>query len=378
MKIPRPPLTKITLSVVLPVLNEEQVLPVLLARVTAAAQSLGIQHEVVFVNDGSKDGSAAVLDGFAVRNSVVRVIHLSRNFGHQAAVQAGLEHARGDLVWLMDSDLQDDPESLGRFIEQWQQGYDVVYAIRRDRKESLMKRALFAAFHRMLAAVASTPIPADAGNFSLMDARVVRQMVALSERDRYLPGLRAWVGFRQIGIEVRRGKRYDEQPRVSLRGLFRLAKTAIYSFSTLPLVLFHVLGLASMVTFAVLTAFSLYFRLFTDVTVPGWTSTVLIATFFGAINSLGISMLGEYVTRIYDQVRSRPIYLVGETRNMERAWESHALDSDASNAPVETALLQQASDCLADLRATVDGEFRRRASDRRIESSDSEEVYEGR
>ncbi len=312
----RPSLNDVLISAVLPVYNEAGVLRQLFRRVRDAIENSGAQQEIIFVDDGSTDGSADMLDDLAADHPQVRVLHLSRNFGHQAAVQAGLSHAQGDVVLLMDSDMQDAPEALPRFLLQWQAGYDVVYAIRRDRPESLWKRLLFRAFHRTLAAVADTTVPTDAGNFSLIDARVVDEIVRLGERDRYLPGLRSWVGFRQIGIEVRRLPRYDDRPRVSLAGLWRLAKTAVFSFSTFPLFLFSLIGYSALAVFVALGAYSIFCRLVTDLAVPGWASTMLVASFFGSLNALGISMLGEYVTRIYDQVRGRPLYLVDRTVNV--------------------------------------------------------------
>ncbi|MGD9644125.1 MAG: glycosyltransferase family 2 protein [Pirellulales bacterium] len=312
----RPVPAEITISVVLPVYNEEAVLVELHRRVRDTVAATGARPEIIFVNDGSRDGSAPILDDLAAAHECVRVLHLSRNFGHQSAVQAGLAHATGDVVLLMDSDMQDAPETLPRFLLQWQAGYDVVYAIRAQRQENWLKRCLFAAFHRTLALMADTNIPIDAGNFSLMDARVVREIVRLGERDRYLPGLRSWVGFRQIGIEVRRKARYDRKPRVSLRGLFRLAKTAIFSFSTFPLFVFSLIGYSALAVFLGLSGFSLFCRLFTSMAVPGWTSNVLVGSFFGALNALGISMLGAYVARIYDEVRGRPIYLVERGVNL--------------------------------------------------------------
>ncbi len=240
----------------------------------------------------------------------------ARNFGHQAAIHAGLCHARGDAVVLMDSDLQDSPEAIGRLVAEWATGYDVVYALRCDWPEAIWKRCLFAGFHRLLNRVAATPIPADAGNFSIIDARVVREIVTLSERDRYLPGLRSWVGFKQRGIEVRRDRRYDGRPRVALRGLWRLAKTAIFSFSSFPLTLFYIIGYSSLASFLALGSYALFCKTMTDLAIPGWTSNVLVASFFGAVNALGISILGEYVIRIYDQVRGRPLFVVNQTRNM--------------------------------------------------------------
>jgi polyisoprenyl-phosphate glycosyltransferase len=313
---PRPARHETLVSVVLPVYNEVEVLKPLLGQVRQTLADCCVRSEIVFVDDGSTDGSARILDQLAAGYPEVRVIHFSRNFGHQAAVQAGLRHARGHAVVLMDSDLQDAPSAIGRFLECWRDGYDVVYAVRVRRKEQAWKRALFGMFHRLMASVATTPIPAEAGNFSLIDARAVRQIVTLAERDRYLPGLRSWVGFRQTGIEVERNARYDAKPRVSLRGLMRLAKTAIFSFSSLPLTIFYFIACAAMTMFLVLGGFSLYCRLFTGLAVPGWTSYILSASFFGALNALGISMLGEYVVRIYDQVRARPFYLIDRTVNI--------------------------------------------------------------
>ncbi|MFH1923354.1 MAG: glycosyltransferase family 2 protein, partial [Planctomycetota bacterium] len=296
---------QVLLSVVLPVYNEQDVLATLLGELTESLSECDVDHEILFVNDGSSDASPEILDRLAAESASVRVIHLVRNFGHQAAVQAGLAHARGDAVVLMDSDMQDSPQAIPRLVERWRSGYDVVYAIRTQRKEGPLKRFLFAAFHRLLARVASVRIPADAGIFGLVDRRVVRELIALTERDRYFPGLRSWVGFRQTGVEVERGARYDDRPRVSLLGLVRLAKTAVFSFSSLPLTVFYVIGGLAAVVFVVLGSYSLFAKLFTDLASPGWTSHILTGSFFGALNALGICILGEYVVRIYDQVRAR-------------------------------------------------------------------------
>ncbi len=309
----RPALRDTLISVVLPVYNEAGVLEELCRRISQAVAECGTQLEIVFVNDGSTDASPQILDLLAQRNSNVRVVHFSRNFGHQAAVQAGLAEARGHAIVLMDSDLQDAPEALGRLIAEWVCGYDVIYALRRERPEAWWKRCLFSAFHRLLAGIATTPIPTDAGNFSLIDGRVAKQIVALAERDRYLPGLRSWVGFKQRGIEVRRNPRYDGKPRVSLGGLWRLAKTAIFSFSSFPLTAFYLIGYSALGVFLALGGYSLFCKFVLAVAIPGWTSNVLVASFFGAVNAMGISILGEYVIRIYDQVRSRPLYVVDRT-----------------------------------------------------------------
>ncbi len=340
----RPQLNDVLISAVLPVYNEAAVIPELFRRVRNALQSSGAQQEILFVDDGSTDGSGELLDELASDHEQVRVLHLSRNFGHQAAVQAGLAYASGDVILLMDSDMQDAPEALERMLLQWQAGYDVVYAVRRERPEQLWKRALFAGFHRFLSAIANPAVPTGAGNFSLIDARVVDEILRLGERDRYLPGLRAWVGFKQIGINVRRLPRYDNQPRVSLRGLWRLAKTAIFSFSTFPLFIFTVIGYLALSVFVGLACFALFCRLFTSLAIPGWTSEMLTASFFGAVNALGISMLGEYVVRIYDQVRGRPLYLVDRAVNLSHARQAHNPLSLAEKDQAYAQLLRDAEE----------------------------------
>lgn len=365
----RPAISETLLSVVLPVFNEAQALDSLLGGVIDSLTALGSAHEVIFVNDGSTDDSGEILDRLAEKHAIVRVIHLSRNFGHQAAVQAGLAHARGHAVVLMDSDLQDSPEAIGRFVAQWRAGYDVVYAVRTDRKEKCVKRFLFASFHWLMARVASVPIPADAGNFGLVDRRVADEIIRLRERDRYFPGLRGWVGFRQKGIQVERKARYDDHPRVSIGGLFRLAKTAIFSFSWLPLAVFYLIGGLAALVFLALGGYSLYCKLFTDLTLSGWTLHLLVGSFFGAVNALGICILGEYLARIYDQVRDRPLYVVERAVNLaeedERGPGSNAEQKTGPGArtrPLEeldarcNQLLDRADDLLIDAEIPASGQ----------------------
>ena len=316
---PRRPLPDALISIVLPVYNEAAVLDRLTEQLTDALSGIGCRYELVFVNDGSTDGSSQRLDDLAAVNSRIRVLHLSRNFGHQAALHAGLSHARGDAVVVMDSDLQDDPDAVRRFIREWQAGFDVVYAVRSERKENLIKRGLFRAFYRVLNGIAHTRIPMDAGNFGLVDRRVAEEIAALIDRDRYFPGLRSWVGFRQTGVPVARGRRYDDCPRVSIRGLFRLAKSAIFSFSSVPLSIFYLIAGLSLTACTGVAAFALYHKLFTGLAIPGWASTTMIGSFFGALNALGIGILGEYAIRIYDQVRARPHYIIARSAEARNA-----------------------------------------------------------
>lgn len=302
--------TAACISIVLPVFNECTIIRRLTKRICDVMSTTAYSFEVIYVNDGSTDRSAAVLDDVASVIPAVGVVHLSRNFGHQAAVHAGLSHARGNAVIVMDSDLQDAPEAIPAFLEEWERGFDVVYAERFNRKEAIWKRFLFFSFYRVLNTIANTTIPQDAGNFGLLDRRVVDTLLALPECDRYFPGLRHWVGFHQTGIPVERNARYDDKARVSLGGLFRLAKTAIFSFSAFPLTLFSVIAALSATVCAGSVGFVLYHKIVTGLAIPGWASVMTTASFFGALNAMGISVLGEYVIRIYDQVRQRPIHLV--------------------------------------------------------------------
>jgi glycosyltransferase involved in cell wall biosynthesis len=332
---PRRSLEYSLVSVVLPLYNEAAVLDRLHRLVSEALDTCGCRHEIVFVNDGSTDGSDEILDQLAAEDPAVRVLHLSRNFGHQAAVQAGLTHARGDAVIVMDSDLQDDPRSLPSLLSAWQVGYDVVYAVRYGRKENVVKRALSYAFYRVLNLVSKTPLPEDAGNFGLIDRRVVDCILRMPEADRYFSGLRGWVGFRQTGMPVERLARHDAKPRVSFLGLLRLAKTAMISFSTVPLGLFYAIAAVSLLVCLLFCSYTLFFKLFTDQAVLGWTSTVIVGSFFGALNALGIGVLGEYVVRIYDQVRGRPKFIVARETKTE-TWEEPTFPAAAAVEDVST------------------------------------------
>jgi dolichol-phosphate mannosyltransferase len=309
--------TRQLLTAVLPVFNEARILPELVSALENAFATLDppMDYEIIFVNDGSRDGSAEVLDNLAAQRPHVKVVHLSRNFGHQPAVHAGLHYGAGDVFVVMDSDMQDLPSAIPQLLAKWREGYDVVYAVRRKRKENPLKVLLFHLFYRVLNRLSAAYIPPDAGNFGVIDGKVARIIAQFEERDRFYPGLRSWVGFRQTGVEVERGRRYDKEPRVSLWGLFSLAKTAIFSFSTLPLLMFYGLSAISMAVFIGFSAFALYHKFVTGLSIPGWTSTVITACLFGALNSLGIAILGEYIARIYTQVRARPTFIVDRAVN---------------------------------------------------------------
>jgi glycosyltransferase involved in cell wall biosynthesis len=339
----RGPAASALVSIVLPVYNEAQILPRLYGQLRQTLEKIGCRFEIVFVNDGSRDGSSQALDQLAAADGRVQVVHLSRNFGHQAAVHAGLSLAGGDAVVVMDSDLQDDPAALVDFVAAWQAGHDVVYAVRFARKEPAWKRGLFASFYRLLNAVSSTPMPNDAGNFCLLDRSVVEALLALPERDRYFPGLRQWVGFKQTGVRVERQARYDDQPRVSLWGLVRLAKTALFSFSSAPLAMFYGIAALSLAVCGAFTTYTLYHKCITGLAIPGWASLLIVSSFFGALNALAIGILGEYVVRIYDEVRRRPSFLVARHVNGPRSSE---IEPEAALAETVLALQKQAESAL--------------------------------
>ena len=298
------------ISIVLPVFNEVDNLRLLTNKIRQVLEQLAVESDIIFVNDGSYDGSEELLDKIASENERIRVVHLSRNFGHSAAVRAGLDQTDSDAVILMDSDGQDDPLAVPQMVDRWLKGAQVVYAVRVARKEGIWKRSLFSLFYRILGKLSSVKIPRDAGNFGLMDRRVVEQIQKLIEVDRYFPGLRSWTGFRQESLQVERLERYDDTPRVSLRGLLSLAKTALFGFSRVPLLAFYGIALVCAGVSFGLIGYALFHKLFTGLAIPGWASTTSISAFFGAMNALGIAILGEYVTRIYDQVRARPSYII--------------------------------------------------------------------
>lgn len=299
-------------SIIIPIYNEELTLPELRTRLIAATAALDEPFEVLLIDDGSKDRSFELMKEIHHRDARFKILRLSRNFGHQIAISAGMDLAKGDAVILMDGDLQDPPELLPQMIARWKEGYDVVYTVKTSRKENRLKRLAFTAFYRILHALSSVKIPMDAGNFSLMDRKVVEVMKQIPERHRYISGLRAWVGFRQIGIEYDRGARFAGEPQMSLRRLFSLAFDGIFSFSNIPLRAATYIGfLAALIAFGG-GIFVLYEKLFTDKAILGWASTIVTITFLGGLTLMTLGIMGEYLGRIYDEVKQRPLYIISE------------------------------------------------------------------
>jgi len=308
------------ISVVVPCYNESEVLAQLYRRLTAAAQSWHEPFEVIVVDDGSDERTWRQLAEIHRRDDRWRVVRFSRNFGHQTAVSAGLSYSRGDAVIVIDADLQDPPEELHRFLARWREGYEVVYGVRRKRKESFVKRACYAGFYRLLALMSRTPIPLDSGDFCLMDRRVVDAVCALPERNRFVRGLRAWAGFRQVGLEYERHARAAGRPQYTLAKLIRLALDGVLAFSTAPLRLATWLGFFVSLLAMIGTAFSFIQRIFADWfaafgwgPVPGYATIVISLLFLGGVQLICLGVIGEYVGRIYDEVRQRPLWLVRDT-----------------------------------------------------------------
>ena len=315
-----PPTERPELTVIVPIYNEEETLPELDRRLMAALTDLGETFEVIYVNDGSRDRSFSILTSLTEGDARIRVIDFSRNFGHQAAFYAGLRRADGRAVVLMDGDLQDPPEVIGDLVAKWREGYEVVYAIRKGRKEGILKRAAYSMFYRLLRSIAYIEIPMDAGDFALMDERVVRELRGMRERNKFLRGLRSWVGFRQIGLPYDREERHAGRPKYSIRRLFRLAFDGLIAYSYVPLRIALVLGILVSAASFLLAVFYFAQRLISPENIPkGFTTLAILVLFLGGVQLLTIGLLGEYLGRIYDEVKRRPEYIERELLNFPDA-----------------------------------------------------------
>jgi dolichol-phosphate mannosyltransferase len=314
--------TRPDLSVVIPVCNEQENLLALHTRLLhVLQQQTGLTYEILFVDDGSNDRSVDVLRQLAQEDAHVTVIELTRNFGHQAAISAGLDHSQGQAVAIMDADLQDPPELLPQFLAHWRDGHDVVYAIRARREESWPRRLMYAAFYRLLRSVATITIPLDAGDFCLMDRRVVDWLVHMPERQRFLRGLRSWVGFSQVGVPYERQARQAGRPSYTTPQLFRLALNGITAFSDLPLRVISLVGFAVSLFSLFLAIFYAGKKIFYGLNPAGFTTEIVAIFFLAGIQLLTIGVIGEYVGHIAEEVKRRPLYI---TRRITRRQELRA------------------------------------------------------
>ncbi len=298
-------------SVAIPIFNEEEGIEELLRRTSAVLDALpGGPHEMVLVDDGSADKSLELLEEAARRDARIVVVSLSRNFGHQQAICAGLDTARGDVVVVMDGDLQDAPEAIPRFLEAHARGFDVVYARRVRRKEGVLLRLCYFLFYRLLASFSSVQVPLDAGDFSLMSRRVVDALKATPERLRFVRGLRSWVGFRQLGIDVEREERHAGSPKYGPIKLLKLAFDGIFAFSMVPLRAATVLGGLAILASSLFALYALYKRLVLDQSPEGFTALLLAVVFLAGVQLLFLGLIGEYVGRVYEEAKGRPVYVV--------------------------------------------------------------------
>lgn len=299
------------LSLAIPVHNEEAVLPELLGRIAAVLNLLpGGPHEIVFVDDGSTDRSLTILEEAAQRDSRIVVVSFSRNFGHQAAISAAIDHVSGDAVIIMDADLQDTPESIPLFLEKFHEGFDVVFAQRVKRKEPLWLRACYYLFYRLIASLSEIRLPLDSGDFGLMSRRVVEQIRQMPEHQRYLRGLRTWVGFRQTGVPVERAERFAGRAKYTPLRLLKLASDGIFAFSIVPLRAATFLGLCGIAASVLFAIYSLYVRVVLNQSPKGFTALTFLITFLAGFILLFLGVIGEYVGRIYEEVKARPNYIV--------------------------------------------------------------------
>jgi glycosyltransferase involved in cell wall biosynthesis len=325
--------TPTLLSVVAPVYNEEELVEQFVARATAAVADY--EFELILVNDGSADRTPELLDRIAATDPRVRVVHLSRNFGHQAALTAGLEHAVGDVVAMIDADLQDPPELICDMIAQWSQGADVVYAVRKQREgETAFKLATASWFYKLFDKLAQVDLEPNSGDFRLLDRRALNALLAMTERSRFLRGMTVWVGFTQTAVSYQRDARHAGETKYTLRKMLRFSLDAIASFSHLPLQLATYVGLLSAGVAFIAIPVVIVLRIF-DSYLPGFGSITIAILLLGGIQLIALGVIGEYVGRIYDEVKHRPLYIVREERNRPSASKGRlvALPTDRAGLP---------------------------------------------
>lgn len=321
---PRKLSAETTVTVVVPCYNEQAVLPKLFARLEEVASNWATRFEVILVDDGSTDDTWSLMLAQHLRDPRWKLVRLARNFGHQLALRIGLQAAHGDVVAVIDADLQDPPEALAEFLAKWSQGYDVIYGVRRKRRENWLKRTAYFTFYRLLSQLAEVDVPLDAGDFCVMDRRVVELIRAMPERRPFIRGLRSWVGYRQLAHP------YDRQPRAagrthySVRRLLALAMDGILSSSILPLRLATALGLGiSVFSFfgaalvLVLRLFPTFFARFGMEAIPGTAMIAISVLFFGGVQLVVLGILGEYIGRIYENVKGRPLWTVSQSAGLD-------------------------------------------------------------
>ena len=306
-------------SVIIPVFNEEAVIYESYRRLSGVLAGMKESYELIFVNDGSRDRTAHIIAGFIQTDPQVRLINFTRNFGHMPAITAGMEYAKGEAVIIIDADLQDPPEVLPDMAALWKQGYEVVYGKRKERKgESIFKQWSASCFYRFINSMVPIELPVDTGEFRLMDRKVCDAVNRLGEKHRYIRGLVSWVGFRQVAYEYVRVKRFAGETKYPLRKMMSFAMDAITAFSYKPLKLATSIGLIISLCSFVYMLVILWQRIFTDTTVTGWASTVALILFTQGIVLMILGLMGEYIGRIFEEIKDRPVYIVSEVLGYEK------------------------------------------------------------
>jgi dolichol-phosphate mannosyltransferase len=302
---------KITYSIVAPIYNELDNIPELYRRVREVMESTGEPWELILVDDGSTDGSTEAIYALAKKDKCVRPVIFARNFGHQIAITAGWDHARGEAVVIIDADLQDPPELILEMAEKWKEGYEVVYAVRAEREgESWFKLWTASLFYRLIYRITDVKIPLDTGDFRLMDRKVVEVLKKMRERHRFPRGMSSWVGFRQIGVEYKRAARQAGETKYPFRKMFKLALNAITSFSYFPLQVATFFGFVSAGIAIVAIPFVIYLRITGSQAFFGQATTLIAVLFLGGVQLISLGILGEYIGRLYDEAKGRPLYIV--------------------------------------------------------------------
>jgi polyisoprenyl-phosphate glycosyltransferase len=316
-------------SIAIPAFNEADVLPQLLERVGLLLDGLpGGPHELVIVDDGSTDDTLAILQRASIRDDRILVVALARNFGHQPALTAALDHITGDVAVVMDADLQDSPEVVPIMLQHYRDGYDVVYAQRASRPEGPLLRACYFLFYRILAALAEVQLPLDSGDFALLSRRVVLHLRQMPEHHRYLRGLRTWVGFRQLGLAVGRQPRASGRSKYGLLRLVKLATDGLFAFSTIPLRVASAIGVTAIVACSLFAVYAIYAKLVLDQSPKGFTALFVAITFLAGVQLLFLGVIGEYLGRVYEEVKGRPLYVV---ERLVRSGRDSAPQPEAAN-----------------------------------------------
>jgi len=310
---------KILCSVIVPMYNEEEVVTETYKRLTRVMESIGENYEIIFINDGSRDNTRTILCEICKNDKNVKMIDFARNFGHQIAITAGMDYAAGECMVIIDGDLQDPPELIPDMIKIWRDGYDVVYGKRKARHgETFFKKFTAKAYYRILRSLTTVDIPVDTGDFRLIDRKVCEALKQLPERSRYVRGLVSWVGFKQTALEFERNERFAGETKYPLKKMIKLAMDGIMSFSYKPLKLASYIG-------AILSGFSFLYLIivviqrlfFPETAQTGWASLIAVSLFFNGIILLMLGIIGEYIGRIYEEAKGRPLYIINELINME-------------------------------------------------------------